>query len=275
MVKSLLVAYDGSHGSRVALQLAVDLARQCEGRITLLTVSQNPQPEAAGLADSGDDVVGLASRELGTDDNAPPPDDGQLPSEAYDLCRDLPVRCRAQPASGDLAFAAVRASRLADLLLVGRDVAGGAGRLAASARTGRRVAGTASCPVAITPREYEPIRSALAVCPMSDVGARSLRTAAELAALLQVKLDVLVVAQNVDLAGRWTGEVRRYLVDHGRAHQVIVRRPPLGAHLDAALTDRQGPLVVLPRDSWLTTARGRDALTDALRALSATIVVQP
>jgi len=275
MIKSLLVGYDGSLGSRVALQHAVDLAGRCEGRVLLLTAGRGTQPEGAAFEDGGVDVVGLATRRLDSDESAKPQETDELLGDAFDLCRELTVRCHARPAYGDFAFALSRASRLVDLVFIGRDVAGEPGRYDAAARTARRVASGAVCPVMIAAREYEPIRSVLAVCPMADGGGRALRTAAELASLLQVKLEALIVSEDVELAGRWTHEVKRYLVDHGHPSSVLVRKPPLGPHLDGLLTDRQSPLVVVPKGSPLSALRRRDPLADALRTLHATIVSQP
>ncbi len=267
MIKSLLVGYDGSLGSRVALQHAVDLAGRCEGRVLLLTAARGAEPEGAGFEDGGVDVVGLATRRLDSDESAKPQETDELLGGAFDICRDLTVRCHARPAYGDFAFALARASRLVDLVFIGRDVA--------AARTARRVASGAACPVMIAAREYEPLRSVLAVCPMTDGGGRALRSAAELASLLQVKLEALIVSEDVELAGRWTHEVKRYLVDHGHPSSVLVRKPPLGPHLDGLLTDRQSPLVVVPKGSPLSVLRRRDPLADALRTLHATIVFQP
>jgi len=274
MIKSLLVAYDGSHGARVALQHAVDVARRCEGRVTLLTASRGLHAEAAALDDGGVNLVGLAGRELNAEEAAAPPEGDDLLAEAYDVCRELTVRCLARPAYGELSFALIRASRLADLLFVGRDVSTEAGRLAA-APTARRAAAGATCPVVIASREYEPVRSALVACPMTDGGARALRTAAEFAALLQVRLDALIVSENVNVVGQWTHDVKRYLVDHGHTPQVLVRKSPARLHLDGLLAGRQSPLVVVPRGSPAAALLRRDPLSDALRSLGATIVVQP
>jgi nucleotide-binding universal stress UspA family protein len=274
MIKSLLVAYDGSHGARVALQHAVDVARRCEGRVMLITATRRLHPETAALDDGAVDLVSLASRELDTEEGAAPPDGDDLLAEAYDVCRELTVRCLARPAYGELSFALSRASRLADLLFIGRDAASEPGRYAA-AGTARRAAAGAVCPVMIAPREYEPVRSALVVCPMTDRGARALHTAAELAGLLQVKLDALIVSENVNVVGQWTHEVRRYLVDHGHTPRVLIRKAPARLHLDGLLADRQSPMVVVPRGSPLSTLLRRDLPADALRALGAAIVVQP
>jgi len=274
MIKSLLVAYDGSHGARVALQHAVDVARRCEGRVMLLTASRGLHSEAAALDDGSVDLVDLASRELSAEETATPPDGDDLLAEAQDVCRELTVRCLARPAYGELSFALVRASRLADLLFVGRDVTTEPGRFAV-ARTARRAAAGATCPVVVAPREYEPVRSALVVCPMTDGGARALRTAAEFAALLQVRLDALIVSENVNVVGQWTHEVKRYLVDHGHTPQVLVRKAPARLHLDGLLAGRQSPLVVVPQGSPLAALLCRDLLSDALRTLGATVVVQP
>jgi nucleotide-binding universal stress UspA family protein len=276
MIRSLLVAYDGSHGARVALQHAVDMASRCEGRIALLTGSKGTETDADLLPDSQPDPVVLAQ------DLPEPGDEPSLPSEmdeaaaeAADLCRELAVRCWASPAYGDVALALVQRSRLFDLVFVGRDASPSPSAVVTSARTARRVAAEGACPVVITPRQYETIRSAVAVCPHSELGGRVLKTAAELAGILQVKLEALVIDDDPNAVQRWSRDVKRYMVDHGHTAQVTVRRPTLGQQLTSMLGDRQSPLVVVPRGGLLPALLRRDPPSDALQTLAATVVVQP
>jgi hypothetical protein len=240
-----------------------------------MTSSLGGAGESEPPRDDSVDLVALAHGESREGAEGRPAEQDELLNEAYDLCRELPARCLARPAYGDFAFALARASRLYDLVFVGRDVASGPGRYAAAARTARRVAASASCAVAIAPRDYGAVRSAVVVCPMSDAGARALRTAAELATLLQVKLEALVVSGDPDLAGRWTRDVKRYLVDHDHSARVLAHKPPLAPHLDNLVAGRESPLIVVPKGSPLGTLLQRDPLADALKALAATIVVQP
>lgn len=276
MIRSLLVAYDGSHGARVALQHAVDFASRCEGRIVLLTGSRSGEPDADLPADGGPDPVALAQEPVEPGEELPLPSEmDEALSEAVELCRELTVRCVACPAYGDVVLALVQRSRLADLVFIGRDALAAPTSGVASARTARRAAAAAACPVVISPRQYETIRSAVAVCPASELGGRVLRSAAELAGILQVKLEALVVADNPNAARRWADEVRRYMVDHGQTASVLVRKPPLGQQLTTMLGDRQSPLVVVPRGRSLAALLRRDPLSEALQTLTATVAVQP
>jgi len=243
MIKSLLVAYDGSHGARVALQHAVDLARSSEGRILLLTVGAAESDDAALLSNGGVDPVALAadvSDEV-PDATAGLPAEAVL-SEALEVCRELTVRCLARPAYGQVAAALTRASRFSDLLLIGRDALAEPGAFGRSAQSARRVAASASCPVAVAPRQYQPVRSVIAVCPGEGADATSVRTACELARLLQVKLEALLIA----------------------ADQLV-----------AAVGDRQSPLIVVPRACRWRRLMHRDCLSAALQILNATVVVVP
>ena len=111
MIRSLLVAYDGSHGARVALQHAVDLASRCEGRIALLTGSKGTESDADLLPDGQPDPVALAQ------DLPEPEDEQSLPSETdealaevTDLCRELTVRCWACPVAAATIIAKLRIS---------------------------------------------------------------------------------------------------------------------------------------------------------------------
>ncbi len=276
MIRSLLVAYDGSHGSRIALQHAVDVASRCEARIALLTGTKGAETDAELLQDGQVDPVMLAQ------DLPEPDEETALPSEmdealsqAAELCRELTVRCVACPAYGDVTLALIHRSRLSDLVFIGRDALPGPTTHVASARTARRVAAGASCPVVVTPRQYETIRSTVAVCPPAEVGARVLKSAVELAAALQVKLEALLIAQDPKAVRRWAKEVKRYMVDHGQEASVTVRRPPLAQQLTSMLSDRQSPLVVVPRGGTLAAMLRRDPLSGALETLGATVVVQP
>ncbi|MBM3499261.1 MAG: universal stress protein [Armatimonadetes bacterium] len=276
MMKSLLVAYDGSHGARVALQHAVDLARRSEGRITLMTVSRTPTDERAAVAESGVDPVALAAEGAreGEEDALAPDADGVL-SDAVEVCRELTVRCLARPAYGDLPTALARASGFCDLIFIGRDAAAEPGVPGLSARSARRVAMAARCPVIVTPRQYQPVRSVVSVCLSGGTSACTLRAGSALAGLLQVKLDALLIAGEQDAAAHATRELKRYLVDHGHGAAVAVRKPPVRDALLAAIGDRQSPLVVVPRAGRWDALMRRDGLSAALEVLGATIVVTP
>jgi nucleotide-binding universal stress UspA family protein len=276
MTKSLLVAYDGSHGARVALQHAVDLARRSEGRITLMTVGRSATDGRAPLADDAVDPVALAAEAPGApdEDAALADPDGSL-SEAIEVCRELTVRCLARPTYGDLAGALARASCFSDLIFIGRDAAAEPGLSGQSARSARRVAMVARCPVVVTPRQYLPIRSVMSVCLSGGASACTLRAGSALASLLQVKLEALLIAAEQDAAAYATRELRRYLVDHGHSSEVSVRKPPARDALVTALTERVSPLVVVPRGSRWDWLLRQDALSGALEVLGATIVVTP
>jgi len=276
MIKSLLVAYDGSHGARVALQHAVDIARRSEGRITLVTVGRTATEDRAPLADGTVDPVALAAeapRE--SEEEAPAGDADAALTDAVEVCRELTVRCLARPAYGDLPTALARASSFSDLIFIGRDAAAEPGSPRQSARSARRVAMMARCPVVITPRQYQPIRSVVAACMSGRAGACTMRVGSELASLLQVKLEALLIAAEQDAAAHALRELRRYLVDQGHSSEVIVRKSPERDALIASVGDRQSPLVVVPRSGRWDWLMRRDGLSAALEVLSATIVVTP
>lgn len=276
MIRSLLVAYDGSHGARVALQHAVDVASRCEARIALLTGTKSAEADADLLQDGQADPVALAlDLPEADEEQALPSEMDESLSEAAELCRELTARCVACPVYGDVTLALLQRSRLSDLVFIGRDASPGPTTHVASARTARRVAAGASCPVVVTPRQYEPIRSAVAVCPPSESGARVLKTAAEVANVLQIRLEALIVAEQPNAVRRWTREVKRYMVDHGHTATAAVRTPPLAQQLASTLSDRQSPLVVVPRAGTLAAMLRRDPLSDALETLGATVAVQP
>jgi len=276
MIKSLLVAYDGSHGARVALQHAVDLARCCDGRIVLLTVGKTAPDDASLPGNNGVDPVALAAevREE-ADPTAANADADAVMDEAVELCRELTVRCLARPAYGDLPTAVARASRFSDLVFIGRDALAEPGSPGRSARSARRVAMVASCPVLVTPRQYRPTHSVVAACPGDATRACTIRVAGELAWLLKVKLEALLVAAEQDAAGPSIRELKRYLVDHGHSAEVVLRKPPARDALVAAVGDRQSPLVVVPRSTRWDTLLRRDWLSAALEILNATVVVVP
>lgn len=276
MTRSLLVAYDGSHGARVALQHAVDVASRCEGRIVLLTGTRATESDADLLQNGQPDPVALAQ-------DLPDPDEDtafalemdETLNQATEICRELTVRCVACPAYGDVTAALIQRSSLSDLVFIGRDASPGPTAQVAPVRTARRVATGAYCPVIVTPRQYDPLRSAVAVCPATGAGARVLKSAVELAGLLQIKLEALVVAPDPRAVQRWAREVKRYIVDHGQDASVVVRTPPLAQQLATMLGGRQSPLVVVPRGGALAAMLRRDPLSDALETLGATVAVQP
>jgi hypothetical protein len=134
---------------------------------------------------------------------------------------------------------------------------------------------SAKCPVAITPRQYQPVRSVVAVCPSAGATAATARLAGELASLLQLKLEALLVSAEQDTGGRVVRELKRYLIDRGHTADVIVRKPPVKDALVAILGDRRSPLVVVPRSGRYDRLLQRDYVSAALEILNATIVVAP
>ena len=277
MIRSLLVAYDGSHGARVALQHAVDVARRSEGRITLLTVGKSGAEETPPLGEGGVDPVALAAEAptAEADETVASTDADAVLGEAVELCRELTVRCLARPTYGDLPSALARASQFGDLVFIGRDALAEPGSPGRSARSARRVAMVAKCPVVVTPRQYQPIRSVVAACLSERASACTVRTGSELASLLQVKLEALFVASEQQAGAHAVRELKRYLVDHGHTADVIVRKPPAADALVAAAGDRQSPLVVVPRSGRWSALMRRDSLSAALEILGATVVVVP
>jgi nucleotide-binding universal stress UspA family protein len=265
MIKSLLVAYDGSHGARVALQHAVDVARRSEGRITLVTVGRNGAEDRPPLDNGGVDPVALAAEApSGAEEETVAAEADSTLSDAVEVCRELTVRCLARPAYGDLPSALARASGFTDLIFIGRDAVAEPGFARQSARSARRVAMVARCPVVITPRQYQPIRSVVATCLSGRATACTMRIGSELASLLQARLDAVLIADEDDTAGYALRELKRYLVDHGHTSHVAVRKPPAADAVVATIGDRQSPLVVVPRSGRWDWLRQRDALAAAL-----------
>lgn len=276
MIKSLVVAYDGSQGAGIALQHAVDVAKRSEGRITLLTVSRTADNEAAALYEPIVDPAALASEPSHPDSEpAVEWDTDAVLGDAVELCRKLTVRCVARPAHGDLAAALLRASRFADLVFIGRDALAQPALPGRSARSARSVAAQAWCPVVVTPRQYQPVRSVVAACLIERPLASTVRTGSELAHLLQVKLETLLVGSDDERALPVARSLKRYLGDHGHSPEVIVRRPPARDALVAVIADRSSPLVIVPRSGWATRLLRRDTLSAALEILNATIIVVP
>jgi nucleotide-binding universal stress UspA family protein len=275
MIKSLLVAWDGSHGSRVALQHAVELARRTEGRIVLLTVGSAPADEAELLNGGGADPLELAAETPVSPEGVAPPETDAALGQALEVCRELTVRCLARPAYGEVPTALATASRFSDLLLIGRDAPADPAAGTRSARTARRLAGLARCPVLITPRQYQPLRSVLAVCPLGMPDVRCVRVASELAQLCQARLGVVVVAREHEATTHTLRDLKRYLVDRGQGVEVTVRKPPATEQIAAAAGDRQSPLIVVPRSRRWAGLTGQDYLGGALQILGASVVVVP
>jgi nucleotide-binding universal stress UspA family protein len=53
MFRSFLVAYDGSPSSELAFSRSLELARQCQARLTVVSITQLPQPSSEEETEAG------------------------------------------------------------------------------------------------------------------------------------------------------------------------------------------------------------------------------
>lgn len=197
MIKNILLAYNGSRGSQVALAQAVDLARAAKARVHVTAI------EALG---AGEGQAALQAEVLADGPNArlpeaPVPLEDELPDPAptaeldnvAELCRREEVFCTFNHHYGDPGQRLVQLSRLADLVVLGRRDEPRVGQVHTVGRVARYLAAHPAAPTLFSDREHLPLKSVSLLYEPRQAGGRALAVAGEVASLLNVSLNVMCI----------------------------------------------------------------------------------
>ncbi len=255
MFKNILLGYDDSRCSRVALRYAIELCDRFRARLHVLAVTE--QWEWETLAEGGEAAKDPAEYAIEEPEEHPLADSGEAHEAlaiAGEACSEAGIGWSAAAVHGDPATRLGERSRLADLVIIGREGISVAhngvgappqygGRIG---RCTRKVIAATQAPVFVASREHVDLRSVLAKYVRTPEGGRTLRTAGALAACFNLRLDVLACGHDHHEADTALREARRYLLAYGQEGIYRALSGPTNSHLSAAATDLDASLVVVP-----------------------------
>ena len=290
MFKNILLGCDDSHCSHVALRRAIDLCTRFSARLHLVAVLEEWEWEGAGptIGAALDPVASaLVERREVLDADEPPADIGRAAEvllPATEACSEAGIGWSVSAVHGDAAMRLLERSRLADLVVLGRDdlpgTANGSSALVRPAaplgHCARKVVDYTETPVLVTGHQHAPLRSVLAKYVRTPEGGRTLRSAGAFAAEYNLRLDIVACGRDRQEADEALHEARRYLLAY---HQEGVYRPlvgPANGHLKAVAVELDSSLLVVPAERHRVL--GVLPRTEALSALSvpgASVLIQP
>jgi len=280
VVRNIVVGYDGSRSSDVAVEQAISLAELTGGRIYLATVATATEADLNPEAPGGEPDLGEMAME-------PPPateagedrDAIELPLSLDDIhrrCQDLHVVCEEERLFGRHPGARLlRRSWLAEVLVLGR------GDERRPGRPGPNVTFLLSelvAPTLICARQYTEIRSVLIPYKLSVRGGRALAFAGRLCETLNAQLEVLICEPKRSDAHDAREAAEKFL----RAFRVesstdVALAPPSEAVQSAAM-EREASLVVVPgahKRNYLFPWQRNETLWRALEVPGAAVLAYP
>ncbi len=244
MIRSVMVALEGTPASEVAFRYAVHMARWHDARVVMIA----PVPGEDSLRSEGEaaDLESDEQEQLEEEDPTPAGPlrvtDQPLVDAAAAICGQQRVAWRADGCSGDAAAHLAHCAPRADIVTVSRRGAPGARRklpahvfavLRASARS-----------VLVTPETYQEPQIIVAAYDGSHPAARALALAAETSSRSELPLSVVSIGTDVTTAAH-LGEAKRYLAAYSGQAEFAGRRGDPVAELTALTFERTGTLLVI------------------------------
>jgi nucleotide-binding universal stress UspA family protein len=243
MIKSILVALDGSEHAQAASRYAIWLADRMQATVVGLHVVDVVSIEGSGSFLH--DVSGSLGFEPYLDFSSKMREvlhergrtllDGFLES-----CREEGVRADSRLVTGIVANEVCEHARTADLVLVGHRGLNERFSTGLLGSTTESVARKCPKPVLVVPIEFQPITRPLLAYDGSQRAAAAMHHAAELASILTLPLTVLHVGKDDAAAARTLEEARSYVTSYrvdaeclartGYANEVIVDVMTEGGH---------------------------------------------
>jgi nucleotide-binding universal stress UspA family protein len=226
MIKSILVALDGSEHSATASQYALWLAERLQATLTGLHVIDVVSIEGSGSFLH--DISGSMGFEPYLDFSSKMRDalhergrtllDGFLKD-----CQERGVRSESQLVTGIVANEICEQARMADIVIVGHRGLNERFSTGLLGGTTESVARKCPKPVLVCPMQFRPITRALLAYDGSQRAAAAMREAAELAVALKLPLGVVHVGKDEGSAQKVLEEARRYLTAYALDCEFLVR----------------------------------------------------
>jgi len=243
MIKSILVALDGSEHAQAAARYAIWLGERLQATVVGLHVVDDVSVEGAGsfLHDISGSLGFEPYLDFSSKMREALHDRGRTLLETFlASCREAGVRADTQLTTGIVANEICEQARTADIVLVGHRGVNEQFSTGLLGGTTESVARKCPKPVLVSPMQFRPITRALLAYDGSQRAAAAMHEAAELAAALHLPIGVLHVGKDDGAIQKVLDEARRYLTAYqieteflsrsGYANEVILDVMAEGAY---------------------------------------------
>lgn len=280
MVRNIVVGYDGSRSSDVAVEQAIGLAQMTEGRITLATVATATEADLSPDAPGDEpDLAEMAMEPPEMPGAGEDRDAFERPLSADEIharCQDLSIVCESERLFGRHPGARLLPrSWLAELLVIGR------GDERRPGRPGPNTTYLLSelvTPTLVCARKYIEIRSVLIPYKLSVRGGRALSFAAALCELLNAELEVLICEPKRADAHEAREAAEKFLRGYHVESSTDVSLTPPHEAVQSAAMDRDASLVVIPgahKRNYIFPWQRNETLWRALEVPGAAVLAYP
>ena len=226
MIKSILVALDGSEHAQAAARYAIWLAERLQATVVGLHVVDDVSVEGAGsfLHDISGSLGFEPYLDFSSKMREALHERGRTLLETFlASCREAGVRADTQLTSGIVANEICDQARTADIVLVGHRGVNEQFSTGLLGGTTESVARKCPKPVLVSPMQFRPITRALLAYDGSQRAAAAMHEAAELAAALHLPLGVLHVGKDDGATQKVLDEARRYLAAYQIETEFLAR----------------------------------------------------
>jgi len=226
MIKSILVALDGSEHSQAAARYAIWMAERLQATVVGLHVVDDVSIEGAGsfLHDISGSLGFEPYLDFSSKMREALHERGRTLLEGFLVsCREAGVRADTQLTSGIVANEICEQARTADIVLVGHRGVNEQFSTGLLGGTTESVARKCPKPVLVSPMQFRPITRALLAYDGSQRAAAAMREAAELAAALHLPIGVLHVGKDDGATQKVLDEARRYLATYQIETEFLAR----------------------------------------------------
>jgi len=280
MMRNIVVGYDASRSSDVAVEQAISIAQLTDGRISLATVATATEsdlsPDALGDEPDLAEMAMEPPARAGMDEDRDAFEQPLSLDEIHGRCQELSIVCESERLFGRHPGARLlRRSWLAELLVIGR------GDERRPGRPGPNTTYLLSelvTPTLVCARKYTEIRSVLIPYKLSVRGGRALSFAAGLCEALNAELEVLICEPKRTDAheAREAAEkfLRGYHVESSTDVSLTVPREAV----QSAAMDRDASLVVIPgahKRNYIFPWQRNETLWRALEVPGAAVLAYP
>jgi nucleotide-binding universal stress UspA family protein len=280
MPRNIVVGYDGSRSSNVAVEQAINLAELGDGRIYLATVTAATEDDLAAEVPGAERELGeLAMEPMAGEANAEDRDAVEHPlslDEIHRRCQDLHIVCEEEHLFGRHAGARLlRRSWLAELLVIGRGDERRPGRPGANTTF---LLSELVAPTLVCARQATEIRSVLISYKLSVRGGRALSFAARLCETLNAELEVLICEPKRSDAHDAREAAEKFLRAYRVESSTDVALSSPSESVQSAAMERESSLVIIPgahKRNYLFPWQRNETLWRALEVPGAAVLAYP
>lgn len=280
MPRNIVVGYDGSRSSNVAVEQSIGLAELTGGRIYLATVSTATEadltPEAPGAEPDLGELAMEPAAGADVDEDRDALEQPLSLDEIHRRCQDLHIVCEEERLFGRHPGARLlRRSWLAELLVIGR------GDERRPGRPGPNVTYLLSelvAPTLVCARQPTEVRSVLIPYKLSVRGGRGLSFAARLCETLNAQLQVLICEPKRTVAHEAREAAETFLRGYHLESSTDVALSPPHEAVQSAAMDHKVSLVIIPgahKRNYLFPWQRNETLWRALEVSGSAVLAYP